>query len=496
VRRLYIREYRVLGTQELPKINVEEAVYPFLGPGRTEEDVEQARAALEKAYHDAGYQAASVQVPPQTGRRGIVVLQVAEGKVARLRVKGSRYFLPSHIKAQARSLAEGQAVNLNNVTRDILALNQLSDRQVTPSLRAGEEPGTVDVDLTVKDKLPLHGSIELNNRYSADTSPLRLSASASYNNLCQAGHTLGVSFQTAPQEPDEAKVFAGYYIWRFANVDWLSLLFQGTKQDSNVSTLGGLAVAGRGEILGTRAIIALPPGRSFFQSFNFGFDYKRFEQEVTIGGTALLTPITYFPVSASYTATWAPKGSTTEFNAGVVFGIRSSESARREFSDNRFDADTNFIYLRGDLSHTRDLPRGFEAFGKVQGQVADQALVNSEQYAGGGLATVRGYLEAETLGDNAIFGTLELRSPSLLGWMKGAGNEWRVYLFGDAGTLNLHSPLPEQDSSFKLASVGVGSRVQIREHFNGSVDLAMPLIGQTQTGAGDPFLSFRVWADF
>src|SRR5687767_15141049 len=37
---IYIREYRVLGARELPRIQVEEAVYPFLGPGRTPSDVE------------------------------------------------------------------------------------------------------------------------------------------------------------------------------------------------------------------------------------------------------------------------------------------------------------------------------------------------------------------------------------------------------------------------------------------------------------------------
>src|SRR4030095_10420653 len=64
-RRMYIREYRVLGAHELPKIEVEEAVYGFLGPGRTPDDVEQARAALEKAYPAEGLQAGTARVPPR-----------------------------------------------------------------------------------------------------------------------------------------------------------------------------------------------------------------------------------------------------------------------------------------------------------------------------------------------------------------------------------------------------------------------------------------------
>ena len=146
-------------------------------------------------------------------------------------------------------------------------------------------------------------------------------------------------------------------------------------------------------------------------------------------------------------------------------------------------------------------------FGKAQGQAAGAPLVNSEQFAGGGLGTARGYLEAAALGDNAIFGTLELRSPSFLPATRKSGegdsktetptgNEWRLYAFCDAGTLTLHDPLPDQDSSFRLASIGIGSRFQLLDHFSGSVDLALPLTSIGPTQAHDPRVTFRVWADF
>jgi hemolysin activation/secretion protein len=90
VPRLYIREYRVTGATRLPRVDVERAVYPFLGPGRTNDDVEGARAALEKAYRDRGYQTVGVQVPQQSGRRGIIVLQVVEQKVGRLLMRSRR----------------------------------------------------------------------------------------------------------------------------------------------------------------------------------------------------------------------------------------------------------------------------------------------------------------------------------------------------------------------------------------------------------------------
>jgi hemolysin activation/secretion protein len=60
-----------------------------MGPGRTPDDVEQARLALEKIYHEQGFQTVSVSIPEQDPRRGIIRLQVSEGKVGRLRVKGA-----------------------------------------------------------------------------------------------------------------------------------------------------------------------------------------------------------------------------------------------------------------------------------------------------------------------------------------------------------------------------------------------------------------------
>jgi hypothetical protein len=134
-----------------------------------------------------------------------------------------------------------------------------------------------------------------------------------------------VSFQVAPEEPSNSKVFSAYYQARIPELDWLSVMVLGTKQDSNVSTLGGSAVAGRGEILGLRALVSLPAGKNFFQSVSFGLDYKHFDQDVTLApGVAPITaPITYYPFSLNYNGTWigknpeTKKGSITEFSAAV-----------------------------------------------------------------------------------------------------------------------------------------------------------------------------------
>ncbi len=491
---IYIREYRVIGTKVLPRADVEEAVYSFLGPGRKPEDVEFARAALEKSYHDKGFQTVSVAIPEQRPTRGIIILQVTEAPIGRLRVQGSRYYNIDKLKARAPSLAEGNVPNFQEVQREMVALNQNGGLQVTPSLRPGVIPGTFDVDLVVKDQMPLHGSVELNNRYSANTTPLRIDMSLSYSNLWQLGHTIGFGFQIAPMRPSDAIVFSGYYIAPIPGVEWLSIMLQAIRQNSDVSTLGGSAVAGNGEIYGGRFLINLPGSGGFFHNASFGVDYKHFTQDLSFGGELTGSPITYWPFSLNYNAGLVGKGYETEFAGGIVFSFRGLGSDEFEFDNRRYTADGNFFYFRGSVGHTQDLPWGFQAFAQLQGQASATALVDSEQFSLGGLNTVRGYLESAVLGDSAIAGTLELRSPSFLSWLP-PGNEWRVFAFTDGGAAFLNEPLPEQTSQFNLWSIGFGSTIKVLDHLNGSLVFGVPLITQSPSTAFDPLITFRIWGE-
>ncbi len=492
---MQINEYRVIGSRTLPRGEVEKAVYGYLGPGRTEKDIEEARGALEKAYRDQGYQTVSVNIPAQRPTRGIIVLQVTEAPVGRLRVKGSRYYSIEQIKKMAPSLAEGTVPNFNDVQRDIIALNQMADRQITPSLKPGAVPGTVDVELTVKDKLPLHGSVELNNRYSANTTPLRLDLGVRYDNLWQLGHTIGAGFQIAPQRPDDALVYSGYYIARLPSVDWLGLMLQATRQNSNVATLGGTNSLGNGEIYGARFLVNLPSRPGFFHSMSLGMDYKHFTQDLTIGDSIISSPVSYWPFSISYNATSLGKHYLTEFNAGVTFSFRgTSAQEESEFDNRRYNADSNFFYLRGSLEHTQKLPGDFQLVAGVQGQASANPLLDTEQYSLGGMSTVRGYLESVVVGDNALCGSLELRSPSMLGWI-GPEHEWRIFAFLDGGVTTLNDPLPEQTSEFRLWSYGFGSTIKIFDHLNGEFIIGVPQITQAPSNANQPLFSFRLWAE-
>jgi POTRA domain, ShlB-type len=81
-RYLDIAQYRVEGVHLLTEGEVGKAVHRFLGPDRTTDDVEKARAGPEKAYNAKGYQTIAVGTPLRQGRRRYAERDGRQGRPA------------------------------------------------------------------------------------------------------------------------------------------------------------------------------------------------------------------------------------------------------------------------------------------------------------------------------------------------------------------------------------------------------------------------------
>jgi hemolysin activation/secretion protein len=485
-----ILEFVIDGNTVLPATELEEAVYPFLGEDRVASDVDRAREALERLYRERGYQTVQVSIPRQGVENKIIHLQIVENPVGRLRVVDSKYHLPSEIKQNAPAFAEGTVPNLNAVQKDIVALNQSADLKVTPRLKAGAAPGTVDVDLQVEDTLPLHASIEINNQHNQQTSALRTSATVSYDNLWQLGHSASFTYQVAPQNRDDAEVYSASYLWRIPRSDW-SFLAYGVKSNSDVAALATTDVIGKGSIFGARAIVNLPGSDTFFQSLTMGVDRKDLSQNVITAGVPANAPVLYYPVSIAYSPVWRDDDLSTQVNASLNFALPGLGSDSRKFDVQRFDAQRQYFYFKTLVSRTQPLAWGTQLFVRFEGQIGNGPLLSSEQMSAGGVNTVRGYLEAERLGDKGLQSTIEVRSPLLDSYSASLLKEWRVAAFYDSAALWLEQPLPGEKASFALASAGIGTRFSMLDIVNGALDLAFPLVDGAATRTGHPYLHFR-----
>lgn len=490
-----IWEFRVLGSKLVPSRDIESAVYPLLGPQRTIDTVEQARKAIEALYRSRGYGTAFIDIPEQDVGEGVVRLKVTEGTVDKVRISGARYFSNGRIRAELPSLVPGAVPNLNDLQQDLAQLSRESrDRTITPILKAGSTPGTVEVDLKVKDQPPVHGSIEVNNRYSADTTPQRLNVSLSYDNLFQMYHSLSLQYQTAPADPSNFKVFAATYVLPVGSTgDMLAGYF--VDNSSNVAALGTLSVIGRGKIYGLRYIIpSIKPG-AFSQNLTLGVDFKDFLEDVNLtDGTGLTTPIKYLNWSLAYTANYRGTNDTASASLASNFGIRGLLNHASDFEAKRFEGRPNYFYLKGDLSDEHALWWGSSLRLRLAGQYSVEPLIDNEQFSLGGADSVRGYLESEELGDTGLFGSVELRSPGLKDAWKGRIQQLYALAFYDAGFVANVNPLPQEAYRTDLASWGVGFAFAGFWGFQGGLDFAWPrATGARSTVGADRVLFYFRW---
>ncbi|AVQ85534.1 ShlB/FhaC/HecB family hemolysin secretion/activation protein (plasmid) [Variovorax sp. PDNC026] len=496
-RKVDIAEYIVRGNTVLDARAIERAVTPFLGPERTLKDVEAARDALLAAYQAAGYQSVYVDLPEQQVTQGIVFLQVNETRVGRVRVVGAEYNSPLDVRDQVPALKEGVVPDFNKAQTQLSALNRGPKRQVMPLVRQGSMPGTMDVDLKVEDQSPWRASVGLNNDYSADTRKLRASASLGHDNLWQLGHSASISFFGAPQDLSQTKVISASYAAPIPGSSW-SVEANAFVSDSNVATVGGTDVLGKGHSIGLKATYTVPNAGDWWHAFNVGIDFKNNKEALTLKGSGDTVPLKYAPITLSYTGfRQSDKG---QYGVGISLVVGTSSSFKygsneAEFDYKRYKSSPSFMVLKTDLNGTHTFDGGSQLSFRFNGQMTDSPLVSSEQIAGGGMNSVRGYLSAEATGDYGVVGSVELRSKPLT-FLGSTVENWRVYAFADAARLRLKSPLPEQDDRFSLYSVGVGTTFKVGQYLAGRVDIGYPLIDGPRTKKHDPRVNFSLTANY
>ncbi len=486
--RFAVLEFRIEGNTVLPSERIERTVYPFMGEQRSAADVEAARVALEAEYRFAGYGTVVVDTPEQRIVDGVVTLQVIEAPISRLRVVGARYYSQGRLLQKVPALAEGEVPNFQSVTAQLGAV-QTADRRVTPLLRPGKQPGTTEVDLTVEDKLPLHGSLEISDKYSANTTRTRLQATLRYDNLWQREHSIGLQAQTSPEDINEVQVWSLSYT--MPRTDGLWILSAISSNSNTVAGVGDTSVFGRGSIFGLRRLLVLQGTDTWNHNITLGVDYKDFKESVSVGANeGFDTPIHYLPFSAVYSNTITDKQGFWQAGGGITFAVRGFGSKETQFQDKRFMAQSNFSILKGNLSRTHKLAGGLTLHGAVEGQFSGQALISNEQFVAGGVDSVRGYLDATAVGDKALRGSIELRSgnlaPQRFAWLGGL----TAHAFIDGAALYLNDPLPQQTHRFGLLSTGFGLRVQALQYARLALDLAWALRDAGTVGKGD----FRVHA--
>lgn len=497
--RFDVLEYVIEGNTVLGTDSIERAVYPFLGPQKSLREVDQARAALEKAYQDQGYLTVSVEIPEQRVGEGEVRLRVIEGSVESLRVTGSQYHLPSKIREGVPSLAIGTVPQFADVQQELAALGRQPDRRLTPLLRPGKAPGKLEVELKVDDELPLHGSLEANNKQSANTVQGRTEAALRYDNLFQRGHSIGFNWVLAPSNPDHANILSANYGLPFASGDYAYAFV--TRSDSDTPAgIGGSTVV-KGTSLGLRYRASLPTrGGAFAHGFSFGADYKDNKDDLNQSGLVVPRSLKYWSLAARYDQTRfdTGDGATTSFDANMTLGLRGLSErtvdcdgvASDQFACKRYNAKPNFMVWRFGLEHRRAIFGDWNLRARGEAQVASGPLVSQEQYGTGGSDSVHGYYEYEQFGDHGALLRLELGSPPLA---RPGDVVVSALGFVARSQVWLIDALAGEDNSVPLGGIGVGLRADSK-WLASRLEWGLPLFATNRTRRhdGQVYLSVKL----
>jgi hemolysin activation/secretion protein len=505
---LLLNEFRVEGNTVLSADLIERSVADYLGPDRKLDDVYAAQDALAKQYETAGYVSASVRavrldpVDTEWGKGWVVVLQVVEGRVDRIKVTGAEYNAPSEIKERAPSIAEGTVPHFPSLQKDLAKVAAMSDMTVTPVLRPGRDPGTMEVELKVEDKLPLHGWAQLSNEQSPDTTPRRLEVGMRYDNLFQKQHSLSMRYITTPLKTDEIRVAAMNYSLPFGGGDDRMTMYL-VRSDSNVLSDTGTGVVGKGTTLGLRQSLTLPATQGTeagpdFERVSYGVDFKQLDETSDATGSK---PVRYLPFSVQYIGMFTQESGrwnlsstlNTSFSGISDHKVDCNGHETDQFDCRRSGATASYLTWANNIKREQKFGQWL-GVGRLNFQFASGPVLSSEQFYVGGTDSVRGYYQSEAGGDDGASASIELYTPRLT---PGSWN-WSAKLlaFLDTGWVRTQRPLPGQTPDYRLISKGVGMRVELGKYLTGSLDWGRTMLPGPRSKDGASRLNAEVKAEF
>ena len=190
--------YHVEGNTVLPPEKLD-FLTNYTGPAVSFSRVRDGLGELQLLYRDLGYPTISVTLPQQRLTNGIVEVKVIEGKLESINVVSNRFFSSNNILRALPSLTTNIIINSKWLQPELDRANLNPDRQIYPVISPGLEPGYTDLNLDVKDRFPLHGHIEANDKSTPQTPLLRIDSALQYNNLWQLNHQIGLEYNASPE---------------------------------------------------------------------------------------------------------------------------------------------------------------------------------------------------------------------------------------------------------------------------------------------------------
>jgi hemolysin activation/secretion protein len=475
---IHVTNNTILSNEEINKIT-----YPFEGQTMSLRDMQKVADLITDKYRSKGFITSRAVLPPQQVVNNTLEIQIVEGVMGSLEVRGNRYFKKGLFLKRV-SLKQGKIFNYNKLRNDLNTINQYPDRNVKTVITPGKESGQTDVVLEVKDRLPIHMGMMYDNYGSRYIGKSRFTGTLTHNNLLGFDDILTLQYQ-GTNAAHYQLVFLRYLvpITKFTEM--------GVYTANNKIELGkefaALEARGKSKVYGVFVNQTLLNEQTLKIVANAGFDYKDvfnfiFENIETSRDRLRIAKLGF---NVDYADAW---GGRNIFNNEIDFGIPDIMSGLHKVDSrsSRAGAGGQFTKDIVDFLRLQRLPLETAFLFKSQAQFSSTVLPATEQYQLGGIANLRGFASGEAVGDSGQTITTELSVPLYLiphstpvPFSKAKlYDSLRTVFFYDWGHVSLRNPLPGETQDHSLSDIGVGLRLNLPENLSVRLDFAWPVSGK------------------
>lgn len=401
------------GSTVLTQDEVRAAAAPYLGRAVGAGELDGLRRALTVLYVQRGHVNSGIVLPDQTITDGIVTFQAVEGRLDTVTVNGLSRLPPDYIARRVEPAA-GPPLDVAQVRDriEILLEDPLIER-LDARLGPGPAPGSGTLDMTVEEAPLLGGTLTLSNERSPAVGGLVARGDGVIRNVTGWGDLTTLRLARAQGLTNTA---AGIEVPVTAGDTRLRLSVDHQRSRIVEAPYSSLDITARTTTV--EAGVSQPLYRTGRETVAVGLSLaRRFSENWLLGERFAFSPesddgVTRFTV-LRLSQDWTRRGDTTVWAARSVWslGVPLFGNTRRPGTpDGRFSAwlgQAQVAHRFGDTTGAG----GAEAVFRTDAQFANGPLPAIEQYAVGGMASVRGYRENLLTGDNAVVSSVEVRLP-------------------------------------------------------------------------------------
>ncbi|MDR2031066.1 MAG: hypothetical protein LBP86_02130 [Azoarcus sp.] len=190
---LFIRAFRVEHPEPLDAAEVEAALAPYAGRALTMAEIDAAVRVVTALYHARGFYLAQASLPPQDARDGTLSIQVTIGRYGAIRIRNEAPVREGLVRDIFAEL-EGETARRKTLERALLLASDLPGVRLPGiATRPGEQPGTMDMDITIHPDKRLGGFVLYDNQGSRYTGRDRVGAGVHWNSPLGLGDRLSLS---------------------------------------------------------------------------------------------------------------------------------------------------------------------------------------------------------------------------------------------------------------------------------------------------------------